>query len=86
MQPSGQKGGFGIGMSCRLRHPGFDSTPGALLDYTIHGSDRWSGVSRILLRGGFKGPALLRFHVIIFFFLILIIQEKDGKVPLFFLA
>lgn len=64
MQPSGQKGGLGIGMSCRLGHPGCDSTLGALLDYTTHGSGRWSRVSGITPQTWVKGPALVSFQVI----------------------
>jgi hypothetical protein len=52
-----------LGMSCRLRHLGFD--PQLPLDYQIHGFGRWSCVSAVYYqRVGSKGLALVRFLVI----------------------
>lgn len=48
-------------MSRRLEHPGFDSALGTPLNYLIHGSHRWSRVSRVCSLGvgpNSEGPCL----------------------------
>ena len=62
VQPSGRR----LGMSCRYKHLGFDLYYKLPMNYLIHGSGGWGRESWVYYpRVGPKGPALVRFLIII---------------------